>query len=45
MKIAYDDVHDIITMVRIKVSEDDMTPEEALDEVEKELDLREIEDF
>jgi hypothetical protein len=45
MKIAYEDIYDIISTLRIRALEDDLSPEDVLDEIEGELQTREIEEF
>lgn len=45
MKIDYDTVHDIISKVRLRSEEDELTAWEALDLIESELDEYEYEEF
>lgn len=45
MKIDYDTVHDIITKLRLKSEEDELTAWEVLDLLESELDEYEYEEF
>jgi hypothetical protein len=45
MTIDYDEVHDIIEALRLRDRDEEFTVEQVLDEIDKELDMREIEDF
>lgn len=44
-KIDIDDLRDILSNIRLRIAEDDISPEQALDDVEREIDILEIETF
>lgn len=45
MKIDIDELRDVIMLTRLRIADDDLTPEEALDEIEKEINRIEIENY